>query len=309
MSILTVGTVAFDTIETPFDQATMILGGSATYSAIAARYLSDDIRLSAVIGGDFPQEYVTLLEERGIDLAGLEVVEDGKTFFWAGRYHYDLNNRDTLATHLNVLAGFNPVLPESYRDSNIVCLGNLDPVVQLRVLDQVENPALVICDTMNYWIENTPDALQSVLGRVDVLIINDEEARQLAHESNLVKAAAKVREMGPETIVVKKGEHGAMLFHGDAIFWAPALPLDKIVDPTGAGDVFMGGFAGHLSRAGRFGEDDLKRALVIGSVMASFVVEQFGPNNLLSLTIEQINSRVEAFRALSAIPVAIIEPA
>lgn len=287
----------------------MILGGSATYSAIAARYFSDDVRLSAVIGGDFPARYVTLLEERGIDLDGLEVVEEGKTFFWAGRYHYDLNNRDTLATHLNVLAGFDPVLPESYRDSKILCLGNLDPIVQLKVLEQVDDPSLIICDTMNYWIENAWEPLLSVLERTDVLIINEEEARQLADEPNLVKAAAKVRAMGPETVVVKKGEHGAMLFHDDSIFWAPALPLDNIVDPTGAGDVFMGGFAGHLSRAGRFGVDDLKRALVIGSVMASFVVEQFGPDNLLSLTPERIEERIEAFKALSAIPVAVSEPA
>jgi sugar/nucleoside kinase (ribokinase family) len=309
LSILTIGTVAFDTIETPFDEAPMILGGSATYSAIAARYLCEDIRLSAVVGGDFPQEYIDLLEDRDIDLAGLEIIEDGKTFFWSGRYHYDLNNRDTLATHLNVLAGFNPVLPESYRDSSIVCLGNLDPVVQARVLDQVDDPDIVICDTMNYWIDNTHERLLEVLKRVDVLIINDEEARQLADEPNLVRAAAKIRELGPGTIVVKKGEHGAMLFHAGSIFWAPALPLDNIVDPTGAGDVFMGGFAGHLASSGQYGIDDLKRALIIGSVMASFVVEQFGPENLLSLTPDSIDKRIEAFKALSAIPVAVREPA
>jgi len=309
LSILTIGTVAFDTIETPFDQASMILGGSATYSAIAARYLADDVRLSAVVGGDFPQEYISLLEGRGIDLQGLETIEEGKTFFWAGRYHYDLNNRDTLATHLNVLAGFDPVLPPSYHDSDIVCLGNLDPVVQGRVLDQVVDPELVICDTMNYWIDNTHDALMEVLKRVDVLIVNDEEARQLADEANLVRAAGKIRQLGPSTIVVKKGEHGAMLFHDDSIFWAPALPLDNIVDPTGAGDVFMGGFAGHLASVQRFGVDDLKRALIIGSVMASFVVERFGPDNLLDLTPARIEERIEAFKSLSAIPVALNEPA
>ncbi|HEX9660459.1 MAG TPA: PfkB family carbohydrate kinase [Rhodothermales bacterium] len=309
MSILTIGTVAFDTIETPFDQAAMILGGSATYSAIAARYLADDVRLSAVIGGDFPDKYIALLEDRGIDVTGLEVIEDGKTFFWSGRYHYDLNNRDTLATHLNVLAGFNPELPPSYRDSDVVCLGNLDPLVQLRVLEQVEDPDLVICDTMNYWIEKAPEALKNVLQQVDVLIVNGEEARQLADEPNLVRAVSKIRAMGPTTIVVKKGEHGAMLFHEQSIFWAPALPLDNIVDPTGAGDVFMGGFAGHLARAGRYEVDDFKRAVVTGSVMASFVVEEFGLENILALTPEQIEGRFEVFKALSAVPVAVSEPA
>lgn len=287
----------------------MILGGSATYTAVAARYLSDNVRLSAVVGGDFPDQFVRLFQERGIDLAGLDVIPDGKTFFWEGRYHYDLNNRDTLATHLNVLAGFDPKLPDHYRTSDIVCLGNLDPVVQMRVLEQVDNPDLVVMDTMNYWIEKTPKALQTVLEKVDVLIVNDEEARQLAGEPNLVRAAASIRQMGPATVVVKKGEHGAMLFHGGSIFWAPALPLESIVDPTGAGDTFMGGFAGHLSAAGQFGVEDLKRALVIGSVMASFVVEQFGPDNLLALTPEMIEARIDAFKALSAIPVVVTEPA
>ena len=264
--------------------------------------------MSAVIGGDFPEEHVRVLKDRDLDLEGLDVIEDGKTFFWSGRYHFDLNNRDTLRTDLNVLAGFNPELPESYKDSKIVCLGNLDPKIQLSVLDQVEDPDLVICDTMNYWIDNTPDDLEEVLGRIDALIINDEEARQLSGESNLVRAAMKIRLAGPKILVIKKGEHGAMLFQDSDIFWAPALPLEDIVDPTGAGDTFMGGFAGHLAQCGDLGSDELRRAVICGSAMASFCVEKFGPNNLMDLSSSQIDSRIEAFRVLSAIPGPVTAP-
>jgi sugar/nucleoside kinase (ribokinase family) len=309
LSILTIGTVAFDAIETPFDRVDRILGGSATYSALASRYFSDTVRVSAVVGGDFPEDYVQLLESRGLDLTGLDKVPEGKTFFWSGRYHFDLNGRDTLKTDLNVLAGFDPVLPTSYQDTRILCLGNLDPSIQLSVLDQVDGPDLVICDTMNYWIDNTRDVLDEVIARVDVLIINDEEARQLSSESNLVRAANKIRSRGPRILVIKKGEHGAVLFLDGSIFWAPALPLEDIVDPTGAGDTFMGGFAGHLARSNGLKDDDFKRAVICGSAMASFCVERFGPDNLLDLTSVQIANRVQEFRMLSAIPAPVVETA
>jgi sugar/nucleoside kinase (ribokinase family) len=302
VSILSVGTVAFDTIETPFASVNRVLGGSATYTCLTARYFAADVRLSAVVGGDFPEEHIDMFRGRDIHIDGLDVREEGKTFFWHGKYDYDLSGRDTLATHLNVLQGFDPVLPESYRDSRIVCLGNLDPVIQSRVLDQVDQPELVICDTMNYWIENTLSALRDTLRRVDVFILNDEEARQLADHPNLVRAVGIIREMGPHTVVVKKGENGAMLFARDSVFWSPALPLERIEDPTGAGDTFMGGFAGFLAGERRYELDDLKRAVVYGSAMASFVVERFGPERLMDLDRKQIYERVDAFRRLSEIP-------
>ncbi len=302
MSLLAVGTVAFDTIETPFGRAERILGGSATYIALAARFFTDTVRLNAVVGRDFPDAYVELLGERGIDLEGLVRDETGDSFFWAGRYHFDLNQRDTLATHLNVLATFKPDLPASYRDSRIVCLGNLDPTVQMLVLDQVEKPDLVVLDTMNYWIDNTPDALAEVLRRVDVLAVNDAEARELSGEPNLVKAANTIRTMGPTTLIIKKGEHGALLFTGDTVFSVPAYPLEDIHDPTGAGDAFLGGFAGYLARAAEINTEAFKRAVVLGSALASFSVEAFGPERLLSLTPEQLDDRVSAFYELSAFP-------
>ncbi|MEL6617088.1 MAG: PfkB family carbohydrate kinase, partial [Bacteroidota bacterium] len=238
-----------------------------------------------------------------------------ETFFWAGRYHHDLNHRDTLATHLNVLATFEPVIPERYRDTRVLCLGNLDPTVQLKVLDQVtgasgDGPSLVVMDTMNYWIENTPEALAEVLGRVDVLVINDAEARELAETPNLVRAARTVRGMGPQTLVIKKGEHGALLFTGDldtpAIFSAPAYPLEDVIDPTGAGDVFMGGFAGHLARLGRTDEEAFREAVIVGSALASHAVEAFGPEKMLSLTLDEVQARIGAFHALSAIPARLV---
>ena len=302
MSLLAVGTVAFDSIETPFGRVERILGGSATYITLAARFFSDDVRLNAVVGRDFPDSHVKLLRERGIDLDGLVRDNTGDSFFWAGKYDYDLNQRDTLATHLNVLATFEPDLPASYRCSRVVCLGNLDPAVQMKVLDQVENPDLVVLDTMNYWIENTPDALKEVLMRVDVLAVNDAEARELSGEPNLVKAAKAVRAMGPKTVIIKKGEHGALLFSGDIVFSAPAYPLENIHDPTGAGDTFLGGFAGYLARTAEIDTEAFKRAVVLGSAMASFVVEAFGPERLLRLTPEQLDERVVAFHHLSAIP-------
>jgi sugar/nucleoside kinase (ribokinase family) len=302
MSILAVGTVAFDSIQTPFGHRERILGGSATYISLAARYVSAPIRLVGVVGNDFPDHCIELFRERDIDTTGLVVDPDGKTFFWAGRYHYDLNRRDTITTDLNVLASFDPQIPESYRDSRIVCLGNLDPVVQSKVLDQVTNPDLVILDTMNYWIEHTPKALRQVLERVDVLIVNDSEARELSGEPNLVRAARIIREFGPQTLVIKKGEHGALLFNNGAVFSAPAYPIEDIFDPTGAGDTFMGGFAGHLCRAGSYDFSEMKRAVVLGSALASCVVERFGTERLLDLAPSEVEERLAAFHMLSAIP-------
>lgn len=302
MSILAVGTVALDSIETPFGAEDNVLGGSATYIALAARYFTPDIRLVGVVGSDFPEEYLVLLRESGIDLRGLDIDQNGRTFAWAGRYHYDLNERDTLATHLNVLQTFDPIVPEAYRDSRIVCLGNLDPAIQRKVLEQVHEPDLVVCDTMNYWIENTPDSLRETLGLVDCLIINDAEARELSGEPNLVKAARVIREMGPRILIIKKGEHGALLFCEDQIFSAPAYPLEDIQDPTGAGDTFAGGFAGYLLHDGNQSPESFKRAVIYGSAMASFSVERFGPRRMVELTDSEIHTRVESFRELSAIP-------
>lgn len=304
MSILAVGTVALDSIETPFGAEENVLGGSATYIAFAARYFTSDVRLVGVVGADFPDSYLQLLKDGGIDLQGLEIDPKGRTFAWSGRYHYDLNDRDTLATHLNVLESFDPVVPDAYRDSRIVCLGNLDPSIQRKVLEQVRNPELVVCDTMNFWIENTLDSLRETLKLVDCLIINDAEARELAQEPNLVKAAKAIRAMGPRILIIKKGEHGALLFDGDVIFSAPAYPLEDIQDPTGAGDTFAGGFVGYLLQDGKKSPDGLKRAVIYGSAMASFCVERFGPHRMINLTDEEIEQRVEAFRELSSIPVA-----
>ena len=302
MSILAVGTVAFDSIDTPFGSAERVLGGSASYITLAARYFCDDVRLVGVVGHDFPDEYRQILRDGGVDLQGLDVDPDGKTFFWHGRYHYDMNERDTLDTQLNVLEDFEPDLPASYLDSQIVCLGNLDPAVQRSVLDQVEDPDYVIADTMNFWIENTPDSLRTTLRRVDCLVINDSEARELADEPNLVAAAADIRDMGPETLIIKKGEHGALLFTGDSVFSAPAYPLEDIQDPTGAGDAFAGGLAGHLVRSDAYDEETFRRAVIYGSVMASFVVEKYGPDQLRSLDAIDISERAQSFRDLAAIP-------
>ena len=302
MSVLAVGTVAFDSIETPFGKAERVLGGSGTYIALAARYLAAPVRLVGVVGRDFPEEHVDLLRTRNIDTEGLVRDEDGETFFWAGRYHYDLNRRDTLATHLNVLATFDPEVPATYRDSRIVCLGNLDPTVQRTVLDQMDAPDLVVLDTMNYWIEHTPKELRKTLERVDVLVINDSEARELSGEPNLVRAARVIRAMGPQTLVIKKGEHGALLFTNGAVFSAPAYPLEDIHDPTGAGDAFMGGFAGHLARTDPHNPEELRRAVILGSALASFVVEAFGTERLLDLGTADLERRIASFHELSLIP-------
>lgn len=302
MSILAVGTVAFDSIETPFGRADRILGGSGTYISLSARHLASPVRLVGIVGRDFPEGMVQNFRERDIDISGLVRDEEADTFFWAGRYHYDLNTRDTLATHLNVLATFDPVIPESYRDSRIVCLGNLDPTVQSRVLDQIDRPELVIADTMNYWIEQTPEALRETLRRVDVLVINDAEARELSGDPNLIRAARIIRNMGPRMLIIKKGEHGALLFYNDTVFVAPAFPLEDIHDPTGAGDTFLGGFAGHLAGTDYRDPAELCRAVIIGSALASFVVERFGTERILELTTDDYKDRLNAFYELSAIP-------
>ena len=302
MSIVAVGTVAFDTIETPFGRAENILGGSATFITLAARYFAAEVDLIAVVGDDFPEEHIDMLRSRGISTNGLQVERGGSTFAWEGRYDYDLNDRETLATHLNVLSGFSPDIPVASRRRRIVCLGNLDPTIQRDVLSQMEEPQLVVCDTMNYWIDHTPDELLETLKLVDCLIINDAEARQLADEANLIRAAGIIKELGPRIVVVKKGEHGALLFADGTVFSAPAYPMEDIHDPTGAGDTFMGGFAGFLSMCGDYSADSLKRAVVYGSAMASFVVERFGTERLQTLTRDTIDRRVDAFRVLCEIP-------
>lgn len=302
MSILAVGTVAFDSIDTPFGSADRVLGGSASYLTLAARHFCDDVRLVGVVGRDFPDEYRQMLLDGGVDLTGLDVNEEGETFFWHGEYHYDMNERDTLDTQLNVLSSFEPDLPASYLDSDIVCLGNLEPGIQRDVLDQVRDPDYVIADTMNYWIESTPESLRETLGLVDCFVINDAEARELAGEPNLVRAASSIRDMGPETLIVKKGEHGALLFTADSVFSAPAYPLEDIQDPTGAGDAFAGGLAGHLHRTDGLDQAALRRGVIYGSVMASFVVERFGPRRLLEVGAGDISERAQSFRELAAIP-------
>jgi sugar/nucleoside kinase (ribokinase family) len=296
MSLLTVGTVAFDDIETPFGKAERTVGGACTYISLAASYFKPDIRLVSVIGDDFPQETLDLLSARGVNLAGLQVRKGERSFFWAGRYHRDLNSRDTLDTQLNVLADFDPVLPEEYRQSDFVMLGNLTPAVQLRVIEQMNRrPRLVAMDTMNFWMDTAMDSLKEVLKQVDCLIINDEEAKQLSGELSLVKAASLIMEMGPRYLVIKKGEHGALLFFEDKLFFAPALPLAEVFDPTGAGDTFAGGFIGYLSQTGDLSFDNMKRAVIFGSAMASFCVERFGIERLRYLSGLEIKSRVERF--------------
>ena len=302
MNVLAVGTVALDSIQTPFGAAEKILGGSATYITLAARYFSTDIALVAVVGDDFPPEFVNLLRSASINIDGLEIVSGQQTFAWEGRYEYDLNQRETIATHLNVLTSFTPVLEDHLKTSKIVCLGNLDPSIQGSILDQVSNSKLVICDTMNYWIRETPDALINILGRIDCLVINDSECRELTDEPNLIRAARQIREMGPDILVVKKGEHGALLFTDNNVFSLPAYPLEDIQDPTGAGDAFMGGFAGFLAGVTDINLDALKQAVVHGSAIASFCVEAFGPDKLLEIDEESIRTRLDAFRDLTQIP-------
>jgi sugar/nucleoside kinase (ribokinase family) len=296
MSILVVGSVAFDTVETPFGRAEKVLGGSASFFSLAASFF-ESVRLVGVVGRDFGETQLACFAGRDIDLQGLERV-DGETFHWGGRYSDDLNSRETLFTHLNVFESFKPKIPESYRSSEFVFLGNIDPVLQLEVLDQVRRPKLVACDTMNFWISGRLEALHQLLNRVDVLLINDSEARQLSGEPNLVKAARAIRALGPRTLVIKKGEHGAVTFSDEGCFVAPSFPVEDVVDPTGAGDTFAGGFLGYLAGAGSLDETTLRRAVIMGSTLASFSVEAFSVERLLSLTRDEIETRFQAFRQL-----------
>jgi sugar/nucleoside kinase (ribokinase family) len=301
MSLLIIGSLAFDDIETPFGRSENTLGGSSTYIALSASYFTDPIRMVGVVGSDFEDSHFALLHSKNIDTKGIKMVEEGKTFRWAGRYHYDMNTRDTLDTQLNVFASFDPHIPQQYRDSKFICLGNIDPELQLKVLDQIAKPELVICDTMNFWIEGKPDELKKVLERVDIFIINDSEARLLSGDPNLVRTARIIRSMGPKTLIIKKGEHGALLFTDNGIFAAPAYPLESIFDPTGAGDTFAGGFIGHLARCGTINEAEMRRAVLYGSAMASFCVEQFGTDRINDLDLLEIEDRYQSFLDLSRI--------
>jgi len=298
--LLIVGTVDFDAIETPFGKTDKILGGAGTFIGLSASFFNLKSAIVSVVGDDFPQEYLDLLTARNIDISGLEVVKGGKTFFWSGRYHNDLNSRDTLDTQLNVLADFQPKVPKDFKNADVVMLGNLHPLVQSSVLDQMEEkPKLVVLDTMNFWIDCALPELLEVIKRIDVITINDEEARQLSGEYSLVKAAAKIHAMGPKYIVIKKGEHGALLFHGKDIFFAPALPLEEVFDPTGAGDTFAGGFAGFITQSENVSFDNMKNAIIYGSNLASFCVEKFGTERMLNLDKEEVSERLKQFKALT----------
>jgi len=298
--LLIVGTVAFDAIETPFGKTDKILGGAATFIGLSASHFNLQSAIVSVVGDDFPQEYLDLLTARNIDISGLEVVKGGKTFFWSGRYHNDLNSRDTLVTELNTLADFQPKVPESFKDADVVMLGNLHPLVQSSVLDQmIKQPKLVVLDTMNFWMDCALPELLSVIKRVDVITINDEEARQLSGEYSLVKAAAKIHSMGPKYVVIKKGEHGALLFNNKDIFFAPALPLEEVFDPTGAGDTFAGGFAGFITQSENISFSNMKQAIIHGSNLASFCVEKFGTERMVQLKKEEVQERLKQFKALT----------
>ncbi|MEO5646874.1 MAG: PfkB family carbohydrate kinase [Chitinophagaceae bacterium] len=296
MSIITLGSMAFDAIETPFGKIDRIVGGSAIYVAYAASHFTTPIQQISIIGNDFPQEELDELESRGVQLAGVERVPDKKSFFWSGRYHLDMNTRDTLITDLNVLADFNPVVPESYQGSEFLMLGNLMPSLQISVIKQLrKRPKLIVLDTMNFWMDTALDSLKEALTMIDVLMINDSEARFLSGEFSLVKAAKKIIDMGPKYLIIKKGEHGALLFHENHVFFAPALPLEDVFDPTGAGDSFAGGFIGHLARTKDISFENMKTAIIVGSAMASFCVEKFGPERLKEVTKEDIDIRLSEF--------------
>ena len=304
MSILIVGTVAFDAIETPFGKTDKIVGGAATYISLAASFFSKKLRLVSVVGDDFPKESIQMLKDHKVDTEGLQIKEGEKTFFWSGKYHNDMNSRDTVDTQLNVLEAFDPILPESFKDSEFLMLGNLVPSVQQKVLDQmIKRPKLIVLDTMNFWMDNYMSDLKIALKNVDVLTINDEEARQLSEEYSLVKAAKIIQKMGPKYLVIKKGEHGALLFGEDKMFFAPALPLENVFDPTGAGDSFAGGFIGYLQKTGDITFENLKSAVIFGSVMASFCVEKFGTERLSELTDNEVSNRVTEFVKLSSFSV------
>lgn len=296
MSLVTVGTVAFDSLETPYGKAEMVVGGAALYASIAASYFTKDIKLVSVVGEDWPKKEMTYLKKRGINLDGLQIKKGEKSFFWKGKYHDNMNQRDTLATDLNVLADFDPILPESYKQSKYLMLGNLTPEVQMKVINQMKKrPKLIVLDTMNFWMDVAMPALKKVIKKVDVLTINDEEARQLSGEYSLVNAAKKIQKMGPKFLIIKKGEHGAMLFQGEKMFYAPALPLAKVFDPTGAGDTFAGGFIGYIAKTNSLSFENMKRAVVYGSCLASFCVEEFSISRLKKLKAADVNKRVKKF--------------
>ena len=296
MPLISVGTMAFDAIETPFGKVDKIIGGSATYVAYAASNFIKPIQQISIVGNDFPQEEMDALTARGVQMEGVEIVPDKKSFFWSGKYHIDMNTRDTLITDLNVLEDFNPVVPDSYQGADFLMLGNLMPKLQLSVINQMKvRPKLIVMDTMNFWMDIAMDDLKEVLKKVDVLLVNDGEARQLSDEFSLVKAARKILSMGPKFLIIKKGEHGALLFHKNHVFFAPALPLEEVFDPTGAGDTFAGGFIGHLAKTKDISFDNMKTAIIVGSAMASFCVEKFGPERLKEITKKDIDERIQEF--------------
>jgi len=298
--LLAVGTVAFDAIETPFGKTDKILGGSGTFVGLAAAQFGVQTGVVSVVGGDFPNSYLEMMNQKGINTEGVEIIEDGKTFFWSGKYHNDMNSRDTLITELNVLENFAPVVPESFKNASIVMLGNLHPLTQASVLDQMnERPKLVVLDTMNFWMDIALTDLHTVLKRIDVITINDEEARQLSGEYSLVNAAKKIHEMGPKYVVIKKGEHGALLFNEGKMFFAPALPLAEVFDPTGAGDTFAGGFCGYLAKTEDISFENMKNAIIYGSNLASFSVEKFGTQRMEELTRKEVEERLESFKELT----------
>lgn len=301
MSLLTIGTVAFDAIETPFGKTDKIIGGSATYASLAASYFYDQIKIVAVVGDDFPQEEIKSFNDHHIDTEGLQIKQGEKSFFWSGKYHNDMNSRDTLVTDLNVLADFDPIIPESYQDCEYLFLGNLTPQVQQTVINRLKNrPKLIAMDTMNFWMDIAMDDLLETIKMVDVLIINDAEARQLSGEYSLVKAARKILTLGPKYLIIKKGEHGALLFHEDHVFSAPALPLAEVFDPTGAGDTFAGGFIGYMAKVDTVNFNNMKNAIIFGSALASFCVEKFGPEKIKNLSQEEVNARVQQFVSLAS---------
>lgn len=300
MSLLTVGSVAFDAIETPFGKTDKIIGGAGTYIALSASFYEKNQRIVAVVGEDFPEEMLTKLSEKGVDLEGLQIKEGEKTFFWSGKYHNDMNSRDTLVTELNVLEHFDPIVPENYQDTDFLMLGNLSPQVQSTVIDRLKNrPKLIAMDTMNFWMDIAMDDLKKTIAKVDLLIVNDEEARQLSGEYSLVRAAKVIRAMGCKYLIIKKGEHGALLFHGENIFYAPALPLEEVFDPTGAGDTFAGGFMGYLASTDDISFENMKRAVIAGSALASFCCEKFGTEKLTEISRTDVENRIEEFVALS----------
>lgn len=306
MSLVVVGSMAFDAIETPFGKSDKIVGGAGTYIAWCASNFTP-VKQISVVGGDFPQSELDDLTARNVNLEGVQIKKDEKTFFWSGRYHMDMNTRDTLDTQLNVLANFEPVVPDSYQDCEFLMLGNLVPAVQASVITQLKKrPKLIVMDTMNFWMEIAMDDLKDTLKHVDLLLVNDAEARQLTGQFSLVKAAKSILQMGPKYLIIKKGEHGALLFHKDDVFFAPALPLEEVFDPTGAGDTFAGGFIGHLAKTGDISFENMKRAIIVGSAMASFCVEKFGPNRLKEITKEEITRRIEQFKELVSFEIELV---